>query len=98
MPEPDYGVSLSAPTKSIKPKEKTAAAKKASQPKAAAPKSFFEKFKASVTGPPTAGALAAQKEFMDNVGKSEGAADQRIKDAMNAGIGSLGGATADADM
>ena len=32
---------------------------------------FFEKLKASVTGPPTAGALAAQKEFMDNVGKSD---------------------------
>ena len=69
-----------------------------SKKKAAAPQTFFEKLKASVTGPPTAGALAAQKEFMDNVGKSEGAADQRIKDAMNAGIGSLGGATADADM
>jgi len=98
MPEPDYGVSLSAPTKSIKPKERTAAAKKASQPKAAAPKSFFEKFKASITGPPSAAAIQAGKDFHANVGKSEGAADQKIKDAMNAGIGSLGGATADADM
>ena len=89
MPEPDYGVSLSAPK--TRPKARTASA-------ATAPKSFMDKLKASVTGPPTAGALAAQKEFMDNVGKSEGAADQRIKDAMNAGIGSLGGATADADM
>ena len=43
----------------------------ASKPKAAAPQTFFEKLKASVTGPPTAGALAAQKEFMDNVGKSD---------------------------
>jgi hypothetical protein len=98
MPEPDYGVSLSAPTKSIKPKERTAAAKKASQPKAAAPKSFFEKFKASITGPPSAAAIQAGKDFHANVGKSEGAADQRIKEAMNGGIGSLGGATADADM
>ena len=98
MPEPDYGVSLSAPTKSIKPKERTAAAKKASQPKAAAPKSFFEKFKASITGPPSAAAIQAGKDFHANVGKSEGAADQKIKDAMNAGIGSLNGATADADM
>ena len=84
--------------KQTRPKARTAAASKASKPKAAAPQSFMDKLKASVTGPPTAGALAAQKEFMDNVGKSEGAADQRIKDAMNAGIGSLGGATADADM
>jgi hypothetical protein len=98
MPEPDYGVSLSAPTKSIKPKERTAAAKKASQPKAAAPESFFEKFKASITGPPSAAAIQAGKDFHANVGKSEGAADQKIKDAMNAGIGSLNGATADADM
>jgi len=36
--------------------------------------------------------------FHSQSNKSEGAADQRIKDAMNAGIGSLGGATADADM
>ena len=43
----------------------------ASNPAAAAPQTFFEKLKASVTGPPTAGALAAQKEFMDNVGKSD---------------------------
>ena len=42
-----------------------------SKKKAAAPQTFFEKLKASVTGPPTAGALAAQKEFMDNVGKSD---------------------------
>ena len=42
-----------------------------SKPKAAHQKTFFEKLKASVTGPPTAGALAAQKEFMDNVGKSD---------------------------
>ena len=60
--------------------------------------SFMDKFKASITGPPTAAAQAAADAFHANVGKSEGAADQRIKDAMNAGIGSLGGATADADM
>ena len=76
------------------PKSKPAASK----PKAAAPKSFFEKLKASVTGPPSAAAVQAGKDFHANVGKSEGAADQKIKDAMNAGIGSLGGATADADM
>jgi len=58
----------------------------------------MDKFKASITGPPTAAAKAASDAFHANVGKSEGAADQKIKDAMNAGIGSLGGATADADM
>jgi hypothetical protein len=89
MPEPDYGVSLSAPTKSIKPKERTAGASKASKPKT----SFMDKFKASVTGPPTAGAIAAQKEFMDNVGKSDDGPS-----AMQGGIASLNGATADADM
>ena len=55
--------------KQTRPKARTAAA--ASKPAAAAPQSFMDKFKASVTGPPTAGALAAQKEFMDNVGKSD---------------------------
>ena len=40
----------------------------------------------------------AAKDFHANIGKSEGAADQKIKDAMNAGIGSLGGATADSKM
>ena len=56
-------------------------------------KSFMDKLKASVTGPPTAGALAAQKEFMDNVGKSDDGPS-----AMQGGIASLNGATADADM
>ncbi len=36
--------------------------------------------------------------FHSQSNKSEGAADQRIKDAMNDGIASIGGATADADM
>ena len=53
----------------------------------------MDKFKASVTGPPTAAALAAQKEFMDNVGKSDDGPS-----AMQGGIASLGGSTADADM
>ena len=53
----------------VKPQKKLKPA--ASNPAAAAPQTFFEKLKASVTGPPTAGALAAQKEFMDNVGKSD---------------------------
>ena len=75
-----------------KAKSKTAAASKPKE------KTFFEKFKASVTGPPTAAAQQAAKDFHANIGKSEGAADQKIKDAMNAGIGSLGGATADSKM
>jgi len=74
-----------------RPKARTAAA-------VTPEKSFFEKFKASITGPPSAAAIQAGKDFHANVGKSEGAADQRIKEAMNGGIGSLGGATADADM
>lgn len=36
--------------------------------------------------------------FHSQSNKSEGAADQRIKDAMNAGIGNAASATADADM
>jgi hypothetical protein len=72
------------------PKPKEAA------PKAAAPKSFMDKVKGSFQ-PFNPGSQAA-KDFHASQGKSEGAADQKIKDAMNAGIGSLGGATADADM
>ena len=95
MPEPDYGVSLSAPTKSIKPKEKTAAAKKASQPKAAAPQSFMDKLKASITGPPVENKVTSYSHPTDN--------DDSGASAMQAGIASLGGATAgagtaDADM
>ena len=59
-------------------------------------KSFMDKVKGSFQ-PFNPGSQAA-KDFHANVGKSEGAADQKIKDAMNAGIGSLNGATADADM
>tara|TARA_R100001198_G_scaffold54946_1_gene31141 strand:+ start:5275 stop:6054 length:780 start_codon:yes stop_codon:yes gene_type:complete len=58
--------------------------------------SFTDKVKGSFQ-PFNPGSQAA-KDFHANVGKSEGAADQRIKDAMNAGIGSLGGATANAAM
>ena len=87
MPEPDYGVSLSAPK--TRPKARTAAAVTPN-------KSFMDKVRGSFQ-PFNPGSQAA-KDFHANVGKSEGAADQRIKDAMNAGIGSLGGATADADM
>jgi len=86
------GVNAPAQTR---PKARTASA---SRPAAAAPQSFMDKLKASVTGTPSAAAIQAGKDFHANVGKSEGAADQKIKDAMNAGIGSLGGATADADM
>jgi len=78
-----------------RPKARTAGASKASKPKE---QSFMDKFKASVTGPPSAAAIQAGKDFHANVGKSEGTADQKIKDAMNAGIKSLSGATADADM
>jgi hypothetical protein len=78
--------------KQTRPKARTKSAVTPKEP------SFMDKFKASITGPPTAAAKAASDSFHANVGKSEGAADQRIKDAMNAGIGSLGGATANADM
>jgi hypothetical protein len=87
MPEPDYGVSLSAPTTSINPKPKTSSA---SVPKE---KSFFEKLKDSVTGPPTAAAQAAADAFHANVGNSDDGPS-----AMQGGIASLSGATADADM
>ena len=56
-------------------------------------KSLLDKFKASVTGPPTAAALAARDEFMKNVGKSDDGPS-----AMQGGIASLSGDTADADM
>jgi hypothetical protein len=59
-------------------------------------KSFMDKVKGSFQ-PFNPGSQAA-KDFHANVGKSEGAADQKIKDAMNAGIGSLNGATADSKM
>ena len=72
-----------------RPKART---KSASVPKT----SFMDKVKGSFQ-PFNPGSQAA-KDFHANVGKSEGAADQKIKDAMNAGIGSLNGATADADM
>ena len=72
-----------------RPKARTAAAV---TPK----KSFMDKVKGSFQ-PFNPGSQAA-KDFHANVGKSEGAADQRIKDAMNAGIGSLSGATADSKM
>ena len=72
-----------------RPKARTASA---SVPKT----SFMDKVKGSFQ-PFNPGSQAA-KDFHANVGKSEGAADQKIKDAMNAGIGSLNGATADADM
>lgn len=83
----------SAPKPKTRPKART---QSAVTPKAAAPKSFFDKVKDSFQ-PFNPGSQAA-KDFHANVGKSEGAADQKIKDAMNAGIGSLGGSTADADM
>jgi hypothetical protein len=89
MPFQDLGVNSAPKTR---PKART---KSASVPKE---KSFMDKFKASVTGPPTAAALAARDEFMKNVGKSDDGPS-----AMQAGIASLGGATAgagtaDADM
>jgi hypothetical protein len=59
-------------------------------------KSFMDKVKDSFQ-PHNPGSQAA-KDFHASQGKSEGAADQKIKDAMNAGIGSLGAATANADM
>ena len=78
----------------VKPQKKSKPAASTSQ--AAAPKSFMDKVKDSFQ-PFNPGSQAA-KDFHANTGKSEGAADQKIKDAMNAGIGSLNGATADADM
>ena len=78
--------------KSVTPRPK-ARTTSASKPKE---KSFMDKVKGSFQ-PFNPGSQAA-KDFHANVGKSEGAADQRIKDAMNAGIGSLGGATADSKM
>ena len=90
MPEPDYGVSLSAPTKSIKPKARTVAASKASRPKAAAPRSFMDKFKASITGPPVENKVTSYSHPTDN--------DDSGASAMQGGIKSLSGATADADM
>jgi len=88
MPEPDYGVSLSAPTKSIKPKAKT---KSASVPKT----SFMDKFKASITGPSVENKVTSYSHPTDN--------DDSGASAMQGGIKSLGGATAgagtaDADM
>jgi len=80
---------VNAPAKT-KPKARTKAAVNPNKT------SFMDKVKGSFQ-PFNPGSQAA-KDFHANVGKSEGAADQKIKDAMNAGIGSLGGATADADM
>ena len=80
------------------PKSKISSAPKTSSMPKATPKSGWEKFKDSLTGAPTAGAIAASNAFHASQGKSEGAADQKIKDAMSAGIGSLGGAKSDTDM
>ena len=55
--------------------------------------SFMDKFKASITGPPTAAAQAAADAFHANVGKSDDGPS-----AMQGGIASLSGDTADADM
>ena len=90
MPLQDLGVNSAPKTR---PKARTEKASKASKPKE---KSFMDKVKGSFQ-PFNPGSQAA-KDFHANVGKSEGAADQRIKNAMNAGIGSLGGATADSKM
>lgn len=65
------------------------------KPKAAAPKSFMDKFKASITGPPVENAVTSYSHQTDN--------DDSGASAMQAGIASLGGATAgagtaDADM
>ena len=81
--QPSSGLPAAAP-KAVKKKDK--------------PKSVFEKFTDSISGPPTAGAIAASEAFHASQGKSEGDADQKIKDAMSAGIGSLGGATSNATM
>ena len=84
MPFQDLGVNSA-------PKPKPAASK----PKAAAPKSFMDKFKASITGPPVKNKVTSYSHQTDN--------DDSGASAMQGGIKSLGGATAgagtaDADM
>ena len=69
-----------------RPKARTAAAK----PAAAAPQSFMDKLKASVTGPPVENKVTSYSHQTDN--------DDSGASAMQGGIASLGGATADADM
>jgi len=73
----------------VKPQKKSTQ-KAASKPKAAAPKSFMDKFKASITGPPVKNKVTSYSHQTDN--------DDSGASAMQAGIASLGGATADADM
>jgi hypothetical protein len=73
----------------VKP-QKTSPQKTVSKPKAAAPKSFMDKFKASITGPAVKNNVTSYSHQTDN--------DDSGASAMQAGIASLGGATADADM
>tara|TARA_R110000787_G_scaffold55180_4_gene127580 strand:- start:209 stop:1027 length:819 start_codon:yes stop_codon:yes gene_type:complete len=81
----------------VKKQKKTSVPKAANNP---APQSVFDKFKASLSAPQTQKQKDAQQAAFDNAGKSDlGAADQKIKDAMNSGIGSLsGGAKSNVDM
>jgi len=76
----------------VKPQKKSPQ-KVASKPKAAAPKSFMDKFKASITGPPVKNNVTSYSHPTDN--------DDSGASAMQAGIASLSNAasaTADADM
>ena len=73
--------------KQTRPKART---RSASVPKE---KSFMDKFKASITGPPTAQTRAASAAQTAGMGNDNAGAS-----AMQAGIASLSGATADADM
>ena len=71
-------------SKKIKPKEKTSSAVNPNKT------SFMDKFKASVTGSPVKNKVTSYSHQTDN--------DDSGASAMQAGIASLGGATADADM
>ena len=81
--QPSSGLPAAAP-KSVKKKDK--------------PKSGWEKFTNSLSGPQTEKQKAASAAFHESMNKSEGDADQMAQDAMNQGIGSLGGAKSDTDM
>jgi hypothetical protein len=87
MPFQDLGVNSAPKTR---PKARTNSASVPKEP------SFMDKVKGSFQ-PFNPGSQAA-KDFHASQGKSEGAADKKIKDAMNAGIGSLGAGTANAAM
>ena len=80
------------------PKSKISSAPKTSSRPKARPKSVFEKFKDSISGPQTEKQKAASAAFHESMNKSEGDADQMAQDAMNQGIGSLGGAKSNATM